>query len=192
VTTLLLGAFDMTRSDGTTRVLADSTSRGNPVSLEVTVKTWLQDGAVMVTQGHDNREVNVRLRVFGTDLTALSTLEAALFLELEKPNTLTWTPANGPASVFVVVTSSLDFIDEQVANEEQVTPWRTYSVRLVCEAFVRSAAEVVTAALPATGSTTTSLDTMGATTGWTAFVNGAAGTVINAAGPPTTNSVSSP
>jgi hypothetical protein len=46
--------------------------------------------------------------------------------------------------VFVVVTSSLDFIDEQVANEEQVTPWRTYSVRLVCEAFVRSARRPLT------------------------------------------------
>jgi hypothetical protein len=49
------------------------------VPLNVAIKTWLQDGAIVVTQGYDNREVSVRVRIFGTDLTVIAAKEALLF-----------------------------------------------------------------------------------------------------------------
>jgi hypothetical protein len=171
VTSLLLGSTYLHGGSTAAQVMAEGTSRGNPVPIEVAVKSWLQDGSIVVTQGHDNREVRVRVRFIQADLTALATLEAALFAELEKPNTLTWTPANGPASVFVVVTSSLEQEDDFL-GEQSDDPWRTYSIRLVCEAFVRSASETVAAALAANGTTTTLVNDGSATTNWTGAVNG--------------------
>jgi hypothetical protein len=189
---LVLGAFNLIQSNGAARVLAEGTSWGAPVPIEIAINSFLQDGAVVVTQGHDNREVNVRVRFYGDNLAALAVQEAALFGELEKPNTLTWTPDGGqPASVFVVVTSSLLQNDESMVGEVQSKPWRTYSVRLLCEAFTRSVSPFTSVGVAPGGATTTTLDTCGATTGWTATVDGVAGTVTSAAGPPTTIAVSS-
>lgn len=194
---LILGSFNLTDWAGSVygvSVIAEGTSKGAPAPIEVAVKSWLQDGAVVVTQGYDNRTVTLRVRLRGPDLVAVTDAEAALFAELGKPNTLTWTPGDGlsPSSVFVVVTSSMEHApsaDEDIA-EGLSFPWRTYNVRLVCKAFVRSATPFSSIALPPTGgTTTTNLDTCGVTTGWTATVNGVAATVVNAAGPPTTNSV---
>src|SRR4030095_16937821 len=154
VPSLVLGTFLLMNPAGTVKVMAEGTSRGAPVALEAAVKSWLQDGSIVVTQGYDNREVSLRVRLYGDNLTDLATAEAALFAELGKPNTLTWTPVNGPASVFGVVTSSLEFVENDDA-EAVGDPWRTYSLRLVCEAFVRSASEVTAAALAASGTTTT-------------------------------------
>lgn len=179
---LTFGSFLLTNpagmaGTGTTRVLSEGTSRGNPVPIDVAVKSWLQDGSVVVTQGYDNREVRIRVRFFGDDLTDLVATEALLVAELGKPNTLTWTPANGPVSVFDVITSSLEFDDGDDTGEGQPYPWRTFNLRLVCAAFVRSASEVTVAALGASGVTTTNVDNGSATTGWTATVNGVSATV---------------
>jgi hypothetical protein len=54
---LVLGAFQMIASDGSARVMAEGTSWGSPVPIEVAINSFLQDGAIVVTQGHDNREV---------------------------------------------------------------------------------------------------------------------------------------
>jgi hypothetical protein len=195
---LVLGAFDLIHDgfDYETSVLAEGTSRGNPVPIEVAVKSWLQDGSIVVTQGYDNREVRIRVRFRGPALVtpeeaeaSLAAAEAALFAELGKPNTLTWSPPYGSAaSVFVVVTSSLEPEDDDFGEVAPDGPYSTYSVRLVCEAFVRSVSEVVSPALTGGGSTTTDVDTMGSATGGSATSNGVAATVVNAAGPPTTNS----
>jgi hypothetical protein len=171
---LVLGAFSLTATDGTTQVLSEGTTRGNPMPIETAVKSWLQDGSIVVTQNHDNREVHIRVRFFGADLTALATKEATLLAELNKQNTLTWTPSNGPASVFRVVTSSLDYDDGDDTGEGQAKPWRTFNLRLVCEAFVASATETVTAALAASGTTTTLVNDGSATTNWTGTADGAA------------------
>jgi hypothetical protein len=113
----------------------------------------------------------VKIRFYGDNLTALNAKEALLFAELEKPNTLTWTPDNGPATVFVVVTSSLVQNDESFVGEVQGDPWRTYNVRLVCEAFTRSVSETVATALAADGTTTTLVNNGSATTNWTGSVS---------------------
>ena len=175
---LVLGAFDLTQaaSAGRAGVEASGTTKGGPVPIDVAVKSWLQDGSIVVTQGYDNREVNVRVRLWATTLTALNQAEAALFAEIGEPNLLTWTPSGGPASVFVVVTSAL--LEDDGGNNADLLEFqrliRTYNIRLTCEAFVRSATETVTAALAATGTTTTLLDACSATTGWTGFVDGGA------------------
>jgi hypothetical protein len=55
---LVLGSFNLTDWAGVaynTSVIAEGTSRGAPVPIEVAVKSWLQDGSVVVTQGYDNR-----------------------------------------------------------------------------------------------------------------------------------------
>lgn len=169
---LVLGAFQMIAPDGSARVMAEGTSWGEPVSIEVAIDSFLQDGAIVVTQGHNNREVTVRVRFYGDNLTALGAKEAALFLELEEPNTLTWTPDVGPVTVFNVVTSSLVQNDESFVGEVQNKPWRTYAVRLVCKAFTQSATETVATALAATGTTTTLVNDGSATTNWTGLVDG--------------------
>lgn len=184
---LVLGSFNLTDWAGVTygtSVIAQGTSRGAPVPIEVAVKSWLQDGSIVVTQGYDNRTVNIRVKLRGPSLTSVSQAEAALFAEIGKPNTLTWTPASGPATVFVVVTSSMEESpgDEGDIAEALATPWRTYNLRLLCEAFTRSVAQVTAQALPTSGSTTTVLDAMAATTGWTGTADGASVTVTNASG----------
>lgn len=179
---LVLGGFNLINEGSAyeTSVLAEGTSRGNPVPIEVAVKSWLQDGAIVITQGHDNREVRLRVRFNGPDAAtraeaeaSLAVAEAALFAELEKPNTLTWTPPYGsPASVFEVITSSLEHEDDDFGEVAQDGPYRTYSVRLVCAAFVRAVDETVTAAI-GSGTMTVAptplsvvVDSGSATSGW--------------------------
>ena len=192
--TLILGNFNLNDFLGKqvpgASVLAEGTSRGNPVPIEVAVRSWLQDGNIVATQGYDNRTVMVRIQLGGPSLTAVAELEAELVAELNKPNTLTWTPGDGvtPASVFRVITSSLD-LDDTYDNADIIEArqnLRTYQLRLVCEPFVHSEDEVTAAALPATGTTTTLVDNASSATGWTATVNGVSATVTPTVGPPTT------
>ena len=49
--------------DGSARVMAEGTSWGAPVPIDVAIESFLQDGAIVVTQGYDNREMNVRVRI---------------------------------------------------------------------------------------------------------------------------------
>lgn len=194
--TLTLGSFNLNDSLGLQQigaaVMAEGTSRGNPVPIEVTIRSWLQDGNIAATQGYDNREVSLRIRLVGTSLTAVAQLEAALVAELNQPNTLTWTPASGPASVFDVVTSSLDQDDtfDSADIVEAQHNLRFYKLRMVCLPWVHSAAEVITAALPASGTTTTLVNDGSATTGWTGAVDGVttAPTVVSGAVRVTTGS----
>jgi hypothetical protein len=63
---LVLGAFNLTDWTGATyatSVIAEGTSKGAPVPLEQAVKSWLQDGSIVVTQGYDNRTVTLRVKI---------------------------------------------------------------------------------------------------------------------------------
>lgn len=176
---LVLGNFDLTDWSGmryNTSVIAEGTSRGGPTSIDVAVQSWLQDGSVVITQGYDNREVSLRVRLRGPDLLDLAKCEAALFAELGKPNLLTWTPPDGfgPPSVFEVVTSSMVEAPSAEGDlaEMAAFPWRTYNLRLVCKAFVRSVDEVVAEAIGAGNLTslpapvTVTVDDGSSTSGW--------------------------
>lgn len=177
IPTLTLGSFNLTDWAGVayrTAVMASGLSKGAPVPINTAVQSFLQDGSIVATQGYDNRDVLLRVQLRGTSLTAVAQAEAALFAEMGEPNLLTWTPASGPAAVFVVVTSSMEEAPGEEADlaEAQPFPWRYYNIRLTCEAFTRSAAETVTASLPATGTTTTLVNDGSATTNWTGLVDG--------------------
>lgn len=158
------------------KVLTDGTNRGNPVPIEQQVQTWLQDGAIVVTQGHTNREVPVRVRLTADTLPGVGAAEKALFGELEKPNTMSWTPnvAMVRPVVFVIITSRLDHLSETGWDTAEVDrrPSAKYQVTLTCEAFVRSDTETITPALPATGTTTTPVNDGSVTTNWTGQING--------------------
>lgn len=180
---LLFGGFQLNLESATperpwkTKTLAQGTSRGNPEPIEVTVESWLRDGAIVVTQGYTNREMLVNVKITGEDQDGLAAGEAALFGEVGKPNLLSWTPnaALAKTAVFVVITSSLKQADDRtgadVASVED-KPSAVYGLRLVCEAFVRSKDEITVPALPASGSVTTLVDNGSATTGWTATLDG--------------------
>jgi hypothetical protein len=171
---LTLGSLDLIDPTGTPyaiETLSEGTDWGNPQPIEVAVRSLLQDGSIAVTEGHDNREVRIRVVITSDDMSDLADGDAALFKELGKPNILTYTPpgTGGVDTVFDVVTSSLEQIPDDLAEVDGEHHW---SVRLVCLPFGRSASQVSIAALPATGSTTTSVDAGSATTNWTATFDG--------------------
>lgn len=126
-------------------------STGAAEPIEVTMRTLLQDGARVVTQGYGNREVTFFAVVGGVDSRALATAEKELALNLGRRGELGWTPADGwaPETVFDIETSSMvaggpedDDLIEVMRNE------RVYRLRFVCQPFVRSAALSVVPALP--------------------------------------------
>lgn len=135
---LILGSVDLLGMDGY-EALGDDGSWGSPQPIDVTLQSLLQDGSVVVTQGYDNREVSLRVRLTGSDSAELASLESTLFAEVGKRNTLTYVPPDGwgPASVFEVVTSRLEHTLDDVA--EVMSCERTYGLTLVCEPFARSA-----------------------------------------------------
>lgn len=110
---------------------------GNADPIEVALQTLLQEGAVVVTQGHNNREVVIPVLVKAGDPVALAEAEQRLFLQLERRNTLTMRYAEYDlATVFEVVTSSLAQVTDDFAEVKRGE--RRYNIRLVCEPASRS------------------------------------------------------
>lgn len=145
---------------------AEGTDWGNPESTEIAIQSLLQDGDLVEHTRDGNRAQTLRLILTGT-AAQLQLGEAALMAELYKRNTLTVPPllAGGATSVFDVIMSSLEQIPDDLA-EVQANQWH-YSVRLVCHPHPRPATKTTVTALPAVGTTTTSIDNGSATTGWT-------------------------
>lgn len=111
---LRFGNIDLTDHEGALyRVEAlsaeDGTDFGNPAPIEVVLRSLLQDGSVVVSQGYDNREANIAVIVSAADSNGLAMAESALFNLIGKRTTLTFIPPDrwGPPSVFDVLTSSL-------------------------------------------------------------------------------------
>ncbi|VXC43958.1 hypothetical protein [Nocardioides sp. AX2bis] len=119
---------------------------GNPVPVEVSLRSLLQDGSIVFSQGHDNREPKIVIRVTGATGDALAQAESALMRQVGRPRVnLTWrsvTPFVVPG-VFEVVTSSLDY--DYVPDREHALS-RLYVIRLVCLPWVRSQDLVVSSA----------------------------------------------
>lgn len=167
---LTFGALDFnggTAGGYTLHALAESASWGNPVPVEVTIRTLLQDGAVVAKTGDDNREAFLRIEITGTDSAALAAGESALVAEVGKRNELTWTPADGEGEpcAFDVWTSSLEHIFDDL-NEQQRN-CRVYGLRLVCAPYARTVDPVTVPALTSAGSLTTTLvDACSSATNW--------------------------
>lgn len=136
---LTFGAFDLFGDGPTyrTETLAEGTDKGSPEPIEVAIRSLLQDGSVLITQGYDNRTVTIRCTIMAADSVALSDGEKDLFAEIGKPNELTYTPADGwsDPTVFDVVTSSLLPVEDDLA---EIRGERVYVIRLVCRPFGRS------------------------------------------------------
>lgn len=170
---LVLGALDLIDDQSKTyelHALAEGHELGNPEPIEVAIRSLLQDGSILYTQGYDNRTVNLRIEFRG-DGPSLADAEGDLFSELGRRNTLTWTPPNGGIpTVFDVITSSLNLSPDDEADVRGV---RVYSVRLVCEPWGRSVADVVIPALAPPPSTpvVVVVDDCGSLTGWGYYLN---------------------
>lgn len=125
---------------------------GAPEPLEVTMRTLLQDGARVITQGYGNREVTFYAVVGGVNSAALATAERMLALHLGRRGELGWTPPDGwaPETVFDIETSSMTWgspgDDDDLIEVQQNE--RVYQLRFVCQPFVRTADPVVVPAVP--------------------------------------------
>lgn len=150
---------------------------GNPEPVEVALRSLLQDGSIVFSQGHDNREVLVAITVRGATGDALAQAESALMGQIGRAGVnLTWrsvTPFTTPG-VFEVVTSSLDY--DFIPDREHALS-RLYVIRLVCLPWVRSVARFVSAATPVRDEggvpitpAVTSISAATSTTGWSSTV----------------------
>lgn len=133
-------------------VEGESLDTGAAEPIERTIRSLLQDGAVVISEGLDNRTASFRVSVCGNDSGDLADGEAALWSLVGKPTLMSYRPADGwsPTSVFEVFTVSIAPITDDFAE----TMWtrRDYAVRLVCHPTVRSVDKVLTPAIePAPG-----------------------------------------
>lgn len=165
---LYYGALDLTAFPYSIEFGMDT---GAPQNLYEAYQFLLQDGSVVLSDRADNRTMGFTVLVEGPDLAALADAEAALLAESEKPlNTITIDPEDfGPPSVYQTYRGQVSLARD---DDFEMNRLRRYTVSVQAMPFVRSVDEVVTPALPASGSTTTTVNDGSSTTGWTGAVNG--------------------
>lgn len=165
---LVLSGADLPETSYAFSVAADDLTWGDAEPIERTIRTLLQDGAVTVADGLNNRTATFLVNVEGPDSQALARGEAALAGELGKPNLLTWSPPDGwgPATVFEVFTSSMDHLADDLREIQQCE--RVYRVRLVCHPTARaeSLTEVAAILQPDVTPASTTIDAGNALTNW--------------------------
>lgn len=173
---LTFGALDLMGDPGGSYSIealgTDSgTTWGSPQPVEVQLRSFLQYGAVVVTQGWENRQVVVTVAVVASDTASLADAEAALFAEVGRPNRLTFTPHDGFGypTEFRVITSRFEQNPDDL--REVKSGERIYTIALTCEPFAYSATATTVPALAASGSTTVNVDNGSSTTGWTGSTN---------------------
>jgi hypothetical protein len=173
---LILGSLDLIGrtpqgDDYTISALGDNASWGNPVPITTAIKGLLSSAGSSVTlTGWDNREVFLRVTITGTTGDGLAAGERALFAQLGRRNTLTWTPPGGfaTASVFEVEFSEVDF---EFDDKDEVALRRAFGVKFICRPFVRAAeltySPVMSAPPPPVAPVIVTVDDCNSTTGWT-------------------------
>jgi hypothetical protein len=121
------------------------TSWGNPAPVTVVIESLLADGDVEEHVRSGNREGAIGLGIEADDSASLAAAEALLMAELYRRNTLTYVPPDelGEATVYEVVTSSLEYVFDDV-NELRL--YRAWKVNLSLGPFSRSANDAVVAA----------------------------------------------
>lgn len=148
----------------------DDFALGSPQPVNEAIQTLLQDGSKVITTGYDNREVSLTVVVSGSDMDALASGESALFLECSKPNTLTYTPADGygAATLFEVWTSSLEPVTDDLLEVTQLQ--RAYKLTLICAPFGGSDIEITTVGVTSSATpSTVVINDASSVTGWTAM-----------------------
>lgn len=149
---LLLGDLELMDKYGSpfaVETLSEGTDWGNPQPIEVVIRRLLQGGSIVVHEGDDDREIMIRVTITAPDSAALAAGGNALMAELYRPNTLTYTPADGwsEPTVFDVKASSLAHVMDDL---REVRGQRTWAVRLVCKPFGRSVDAVSPTLTPTT------------------------------------------
>lgn len=155
---------------------AEDTTWDNPDAIDREVDSWLQDGMVITRDKYGNRpDMNIKVRITGTDANQLAVGEMALRTQLARPNTLTWTPpgVNAKPCVFSIIMSKLlHSIDDM--GELKAQPYRIFTLNMQAEPFVRSATQkTVTIPAPSGTQTITSIDACTSFTGWAGSAPGA-------------------
>lgn len=178
---LTLGALNLNGGTGPGwRIDAegDDADFGNAQPIEAAIRSLLQDGSIVVTQGHDNTEAFFRVTIEADDSLGLEAGRAALVAEVGRPNLLSWQHPDGlsPVRVYEVHTSSLAHVFDDW--EESEVNRMVFGIRLVRMPWARAEAKTVIPALTSAVSlTTTLIDACSALTGWTAGLAGTTATL---------------
>lgn len=164
---LVFGGIDLTDDDGPFHALGSDSSFGNPAPVTVSMQRMLQDGELVSTVRHGNREMYFVVEVDGADAVELAAAEAELMQVVGRRTTLEWSPPDGfgPTTVFDVQTSSLQFLWN---DDDELTLSRFYGLTITALPFGRSVDPVVDDALTGTGVPAAQVDACDSLTGWTA------------------------
>jgi hypothetical protein len=158
------------------------TDYGSPdLSPEVLI-SFLTDGDLELTPRSGNRTLTLPVGIDGADLAAASQAEAALALECAKPmNTLYCDPGDGFGEPFQFTVFRGNPVFQRDDDRER-SGFRVWEVTWRALSWPEATEEVTVSALAATGTTTTGVDDMSSTSGWTGAVDGAAVTPTVSAG----------
>lgn len=171
--------------------IAGGTHLGNPKALREFVKSTFVDGSLSVSQGTDNREPVIHLRISAPEAVAgpaLAQAEKALTIATRKkprPDPLTYVPPATGAAVTVADVEAADLTRDHDGGgsewdlEEVLREYRYYTLSLSCWPWVRPESTVVVPAIapnPPTP-TTVDIDLCNSTTGWSKAAAGFGPTV---------------
>jgi hypothetical protein len=151
---------------------ASNASWGAAAPIDVAVQRWMTDGAVVATQGYENREITFQVKIAAANSTALAAGEAALTEAALAATQLIWLPPEGsvaPETVFDIWTCHLSHAFD-LDEENRLT--RTFVVTATAKPWARSLSLTTGAAVPTAGAgTTASVDAGTSATGWTGSPN---------------------
>lgn len=146
-----------------------SLQRGAAAPIVRVVDSLLQDGALEVVDGHENREHTIVIGLDGTDSHALAAYETALHLEVGKPaNTLTITPPDGygVTTAFDVLWANLAPADDEYWDLRELAGYRLWALTFRCRPWGRSLTQQVSEALPVGSGSGVLVNACDSLTGW--------------------------
>lgn len=152
------------------------TSWGNAGAIDVEMRSFLQHGSLVVTEGWENRVLTLAVSV--TEDPGLA--EAMLLSQLHKPNTVTYKPRTSPVrTVFQALTSTLVPVDDDLL--ENFDAEVIYQIKLTCRPFARGDDLITVEALAAGEGgqiTATIEDITTGSTGWTGLAYKTSGGMV--------------
>lgn len=157
-------------------VLGQDMSLGSPMPIESAVRSLIQDGAILRTQGYENAEVAFNIMLEAPDSISLAQAEATIVGLVGKSTTLEWTPPDGlTTSVYTIQTSRLQ---QSFDDMDEVAMRRRFVLVLTRLPWARSKSKVVQSATVA-GGTPTLIDACDSLTGWSAVIAGTGSLAID-------------
>lgn len=145
---------------------ADGASWGSAPPVDVAVQRWMTDGAVVSTQGYENREITFQVKISADTSVGLAAGEAALILQAQACTLLRWTSPEGalaPVTVFELWTVHL-IHQFDPASEQRLT--RYYTVTSAAKPWARSATLTSVPAVASGAGAPTTVDACTSLTNW--------------------------